>query len=74
VEENPTSILVVKEFSLIRLRGNEVRAFVNELAELRLKVFWDFPYLYEGIVEYEKKYLATYFKTKKSFMTIRNWI
>jgi hypothetical protein len=39
VEENPTSILVVKEFSLIRLRGNEALAFVNELAELRLKVF-----------------------------------
>lgn len=80
--ENLTSILLVKELSLpynasmeseleiIRLNGNAARAFVNELAELRLKVFWDFPYLYEGTVEYEKKYLETYFTAKKSFILL----
>lgn len=58
------------ELEIIRLHGNEARAFVNELAELRLKVFWDFPYLYEGTVEYEKKYLETYFKAKNSFILL----
>lgn len=51
-----------------RLSGSEARAFVHELAELRVKVFWDFPYLYEGTLEYEKKYLETYFQAKYSFI------
>lgn len=52
----------------LRLSGEEARAFVNDLAELRLKVFWDFPYLYEGTLEYEKNYLETYFKAHHSFI------
>lgn len=51
-----------------RLSGEEARTFVNQLAELRLKVFWDFPYLYEGSLDYEKKYLETYFKAKHSLI------
>lgn len=51
-----------------RLNGSEARRFVDELAFLRLKVFWDFPYLYEGSLEYEKKYLETYFRAKHSFI------
>lgn len=51
-----------------RLHGEEARAFVHDLAELRLKVFWDFPYLYEGTPDYEKKYLETYFKARHSFI------
>lgn len=52
----------------LRLTGEEARAYVQELATLRLKVFWDFPYLYEGSLDYEKKYLETYFKAKHSFI------
>lgn len=55
---------------LIRLRGNEARAFVNDLAALRLKVFYDFPYLYEGTLDYENKYLETYFKAQNSFVLL----
>src|SRR6476620_8641711 len=53
-----------------RLRGAEARAYTKELAALRLKVFYDFPYLYEGTEEYEMKYLETYFKAKKSFICV----
>lgn len=35
---------------------------------MRLKVFFEFPYLYEGNADYEKKYLETYFKAKHSFV------
>lgn len=51
-----------------RLVGNEARKFLAPLADLRLKVFWDFPYLYEGTPDYEKKYLETYFKADHSFI------
>lgn len=51
-----------------RLNGTEARRHIQGLAELRLKVFSDFPYLYEGSLEYEKNYLETYFKAKNSFI------
>lgn len=57
-------------FEVLRLNGNEARAYVNELADLRLKVFWDYPYLYEGTHEYEVKYLETYFSAQNSFVLI----
>lgn len=55
---------------ILKLNGEEARAYVNELAALRLKVFWEFPYLYEGTLDYEKNYLETYFKAKHSFVLI----
>lgn len=51
-----------------RLKGAEARSFTQELANLRLKVFWHFPYLYEGTLDYEVRYLETYFKAKNSFI------
>jgi len=34
--------------------------YLAELARLRIKIFRDFPYLYEGSLDYEKDYLRTY--------------
>lgn len=54
----------------LHLTGHEARVYINEIAQLRLKVFWDFPYLYEGSLDYEKKYLETYFKAEHSFILL----
>ena len=43
-----------------RLTRGEAEAAFDELARLRIDVFRDFPYLYEGDVDYERRYLATY--------------
>ena len=43
---------------LERLEGERLRASLDALAELRIKVFRAFPYLYDGTAEYEKDYLA----------------
>jgi GNAT superfamily N-acetyltransferase len=40
------------------LFGEEIRAVLADLARLRIVVFRDWPYLYDGTVEYEEKYLA----------------
>jgi GNAT superfamily N-acetyltransferase len=53
-----------------RLTGQEARAHTNALAELRLQIFWEYPYLYEGDLSYEKKYLETYFKAEHSFILL----
>lgn len=54
----------------ILLTGEKARPYVNELARLRLDVFYEYPYLYEGSLEYEKNYLETYFKATHSFILI----
>lgn len=43
-----------------RLSRREAEAAFDELASLRIEVFRDFPYLYEGDFDYERRYLATY--------------
>jgi len=38
-------------------------AAFDDLARLRIEVFRDFPYLYEGDFDYERRYLATYMQS-----------
>ena len=40
------------------LTGEEIRAVLPALARLRMVVFRDWPYLYDGTLEYEETYLA----------------
>jgi len=40
--------------------GPEVTEFAEALARLRIEIFRDFPYLYEGTMEYEAPYLQRY--------------
>lgn len=49
-------------------RGAEIAEAFDQLAALRIAVFRDFPYLYEGTVEYEKEYLATYAQSDRAFL------
>lgn len=43
--------------------GDAARRYFEDLARLRITVFRDFPYLYDGSEDYERKYLATYAKS-----------
>ena len=43
-----------------RLARTELEAAFDDLARLRIEVFRDFPYLYDGDVDYERRYLAAY--------------
>ena len=42
------------------LRGAELEAALADVARLRIAVFRDWPYLYDGTLEYEREYLTTY--------------
>jgi GNAT superfamily N-acetyltransferase len=42
------------------LTGSELEPAIPALAELRVTVFADFPYLYDGSPQYEARYLQTY--------------
>lgn len=42
------------------LTGAELEAHLDDVARLRIAVFRDWPYLYDGTLEYEREYLKTY--------------
>lgn len=43
--------------------GTQIEQYFDDLARLRITVFREFPYLYDGNVEHEREYLSTYSKT-----------
>ena len=46
------------------LTGEEAAQRVPELARLRIAVFREFPYLYDGSLDYEERYLRTYLESR----------
>lgn len=42
------------------LRGAALEAALDDVARLRIAVFRDWPYLYDGSLDYEREYLQTY--------------
>jgi hypothetical protein len=44
----------------ISCRGREAEQWIPDLARLRIAVFRDYPYLYDGSTAYEEIYLKTY--------------
>jgi GNAT superfamily N-acetyltransferase len=58
------------EFVYKRLSGAEIAPHINELAALRIEVFREFPYLYDGDQDYEQKYLQTYVNSPRSICTL----
>ena len=41
-------------------RGPDITPWLDDVARLRVRVFRDWPYLYEGHLDYEREYLAAY--------------
>ena len=54
--------------SFVTKKGSEIASVFDDLARLRIGVFRDFPYLYEGSIDYEKEYLKTYTQSRRSFL------
>ena len=55
----------------IELRqGVAIAPHIDDLARLRIEVFRAFPYLYEGSLEYEQDYLATYARSNDSLFVL----
>lgn len=48
------------------LEGTAQTAALPALANLRIKVFHEFPYLYDGDLDYERKYLSSYAASSSS--------
>ena len=51
-------------------KGKEIVPYIDELARLRIEVFREFPYLYDGNFDYEKKYLAKFGEIDESIVIL----
>lgn len=51
---------------IITAVGPILKDYLSELANLRITVFREWPYLYDGDVSYEEKYLKRYLDSKRS--------
>ncbi len=47
-----------EDFQLRQLHGQELGPWLDVLGKLRIRVFREFPYLYDGSLEYERDYLG----------------
>lgn len=58
-------VLAIKTVS-----GKGIRPFLNDIARLRIDIFREFPYLYNGNTKYEQEYLETYVQSANSLAVL----
>lgn len=51
---------------VVTLSGAALTEALDDIARLRIAVFRDWPYLYEGTMEYERAYLQTYERSERA--------
>lgn len=62
--------MINSNLKVIRLVGKDIFSYLHELALLRIKIFYEYPYLYDGNLDYEYSYLKTYTKSDLSLFLI----
>ncbi len=55
---------------LERVTGSALEPYLDDLAALRIEVFREFPYLYDGDPAYERRYLSTYAASARSLCVL----
>lgn len=60
----------MSSISIQTFTGKSILPYLLELARLRIEVFREFPYLYEGSLEYEEKYVKTYSEAENSLFVL----
>lgn len=58
----------MKDLSYITKTGRDIESVSADFAQLRISVFREFPYLYEGSLDYELDYIQTYSGSEKSML------
>ncbi len=57
--------MIVKTFT-----GESARPYLPRVAGLRIRVFREYPYLYDGTMAYEEKYLQSFIRSEKSIVVV----
>ncbi|WP_303747010.1 GNAT family N-acetyltransferase [Stenotrophomonas pigmentata] len=56
--------------TITSLLGKQLLPYLDDIARLRIQVFNDWPYLYQGSLDYERDYLAAYAATPDAVCVI----
>ncbi len=60
----------MNDITLQVVSGENIHHYLDDLARLRMEIFRDYPYLYEGSMAYERNYLQTYIQAPNSLMVV----
>ena len=55
---------------IIEVTGSELGPYIDSLGRLRIAVFREYPYLYDGSLEYEREYLKAYLESHRSLVAL----
>lgn len=58
------------EMTVTRYKGKNGLKYIDELAKLRMLIFKEYPYLYQGDLHHEKEYLKTYATCPEAILVI----
>lgn len=50
----------MSKIKLLELQGEQIDPWLDDLGRIRIEVFREFPYLYDGDLNYERRYLGRY--------------
>ncbi len=62
--------MTISTLSIQRFSGPDLNEYIDVVARLRIEVFRDFPYLYDGNMEYERNYLQTYIRCPQAVVVV----
>lgn len=60
----------MSELVIKAIIGDAIEPWMSALARLRIRVFREFPYLYDGTEAYEEKYLRAYAASERSLFVL----
>lgn len=60
----------VSDVTIQCIRGDGCAGWVEAVADLRIRVFREYPYLYDGSREYEERYLRTYVESPDAVVVL----
>lgn len=60
----------MSELSVKRVVGSDIEPYLRDLAALRIEVFREYPYLYDGTLEYEQRYLRSYARSQRGVVAV----
>ncbi len=58
------------DVQIFSVSGSGILPYIKDLAQLRMDIFRDYPYLYEGSLDYEERYLQNYQKSDRTMIVI----
>jgi len=67
---SPRNLFKTTMIRLQNFHGGELEPHLDALGALRIRVFREYPYLYDGSLEYERDYLRTYLRSQGSLVVL----